>query len=90
MSEKNPPDQRRAPREPIEPEECDLSFIVEEDCLNVSEANLSATGIGFTTRNPLKIKLAMTFGEDNETREATLVWVKRNPDGTMNYGFEFS
>ncbi|MHC4884323.1 MAG: PilZ domain-containing protein [Planctomycetota bacterium] len=90
MAESGSIEHRRAPRHPLEPDECDLSFVVEEDSLEVVEANISETGLGFTTSQPLKVKLALRYGEELEDREATLVWVRRNDDGSMNYGFEFN
>lgn len=89
MTDKDSTESRRAPRVPLEPDECELSFIVEEDYLHVLEANLSDTGIGFTTRYPLKVMLSMKFGERQENKTANLVWVKKNEDQTMNYGFAF-
>ena len=89
MTKESANDNRHAPRLPLEPDECDLSFVVEEDSLHVIEANLSQSGIGFTTSKPLKVKLALKYGEEQERRDATLVWVSQNEDGSMKYGFHF-
>ncbi len=51
--------------------------------------DLSSTGLRLKTKEPLKIWLRMQSLRASFAHEARLVWAKREPDGSIIYGFEF-
>lgn len=80
---------RKEERAPL-PVEADLSFIVDEAEMEVKDVDISSSGIGFTTEQPLGIKVRIKYDNgQNLNRTAQLVWTKKEETGEMRYGFRF-
>ncbi|MBN1257529.1 MAG: PilZ domain-containing protein [Planctomycetes bacterium] len=86
---RNKDERRVTKRFTLVPEETTLSFLVEGDSLDVTDVDISENGIGFRTTSPLKIMVKMKYKDREEQRLANLVWVSRDEDNAMRYGFEF-
>ncbi|MBN2711230.1 MAG: PilZ domain-containing protein [Planctomycetes bacterium] len=82
-------DMRRSERKSADPGDIVMSFRVEPGDFDISNINISEHGIGFTTSNPLGVQIRLKDNNDNSERLANLVWVKRQKNGAMQYGFEF-
>ncbi|MBP7232745.1 MAG: PilZ domain-containing protein [Syntrophaceae bacterium] len=66
-----------------------VDFIIDGDVEKATSFDVSKTGIRFETSEPIKVRMRLTFSGELKEFYSRLVWAKRNPDGTMSYGFEF-
>ncbi len=93
MAEKNDKsdqvNQRRSERNKLEPERMTIAFLVETGDFDITDVNMSEEGLGFTTSEPIGIRVDITRKKNEVSRLANLVWAKRMENGKMHYGFEF-
>lgn len=66
-----------------------IEIVADETKIVALSYDLSATGLRFRTKEPLKIWLRMQSLDSSFVHEARLAWAKKEPDGSMIYGFEF-
>jgi hypothetical protein len=51
--------------------------------------DVSTGGLQFKTKEPIRVWLRIGSDNTDFTREAQLVWAKRDADGSMRYGLEY-
>ena len=66
-----------------------IEFFVNADIIAAQSLDMSATGLRFDTKEPMKIHLRIEIDGELCDREAQFVWASTNPDGGMTYGLEF-
>lgn len=79
-------DERTAPRLPIRTK---VNVKVQDCTIDATSVNISETGIRFNATDPLEVTLQLRQDPGAEQHPAKLVWAKRLPDGSMDYGFEY-
>lgn len=78
---------RRAPRKEIS---STVEFVV--DGVHIMQAvglDISQTGIGFESADPLSVALTVTVDGEEITRRARLMRVVRQDDGSYLFGLDF-
>ena len=87
MKKNKPSDNRIADRKDVKEA---IEIVADATKVVALSYDISATGLRLTTREPLKIWLRMqSLSSASFVHEAKLVWAKREPDGSIIYGFEF-
>ncbi len=85
MPDKNG-DRRRSERARME---SSVEFFVDAEIVTATSVDLSETGLKFSSRTPVHIRLRMEVDGDVQERQSELVWARREEDGTMTYGLRF-
>lgn len=67
----------------------DVEFFVDGDIERATSVDVSETGIRFDTHKPMAVRMRLEIDDQQKEFLARLVWARKNPDGTMAYGFEF-
>ena len=67
----------------------EIELFVNADMIDTESIDVSDTGIGFTTTQPLSVRLRLKLGGERQQRLAKLVWAQRAPQGGCRYGFEY-
>lgn len=78
-------DRRNAERKAIEGQ---VEFFVDSGILDARGVDISETGLGFTSPDPLQVSLVVTVDGEEMTRRARLVRVVEE-DGHFIFGLEF-
>jgi hypothetical protein len=65
-------------------------FYVNADIINAQTLDHSSTGVRIETKDPITIHMKIGKDDDVEIRVAKLVWAKKQADGSVSYGLEFS
>ena len=82
----NDDDIRTAARQKIK---TTVDFFIDGDIEKATSVDVSQSGIRFETPEPIKVRMRLTVSGELKEFYSRLVWAKKNPDGTMSYGFEF-
>lgn len=82
--------EQKAQRSERVPLRTSIELIADFDLLKVSGMNLSQTGIGFETDEPLMFEMRFTHGDQVHEHRAKLVWMQRGDDGVSRLGLEFA
>jgi hypothetical protein len=80
-------DDRKSPREVYKEE---TKFYVNADIINARTLDHSGTGVRIETKDPITIHMKIGKDDDTKVRAAKLVWAKKQADGSVSYGLEFS
>ena len=68
----------------------ETQFYVNADIINAQALDMSDTGVRIETKDPIVIHMKIGNDADSEITFAKLVWAKRQDDGSVAYGLEFS
>lgn len=67
-----------------------VEFYVDGDIETATSVDVSNGGMSFETAEPVKFRMRLKHaGGDYQEHYSRLVWARKNPDGSMSYGFEF-
>lgn len=66
-----------------------VDFFIDGDIETGMSVDVSQSGIRFETPQPIKVRMRLTVSGELKEFYSRLVWARKNPDGTMSYGFEF-
>jgi hypothetical protein len=68
----------------------ETQFYVNADIINAQTLDMSETGVRIETKDPIMVHMKIGNDADSEISFAKLVWAKRQDDGSVAYGLEFS
>ncbi len=66
-----------------------VEFYVDGDIETATSVDVSNGGMSFETAEPVKIRMRLKVGDEYQEHYSRLVWARKNPNGSMSYGFEF-
>ena len=86
MNPDNDQDIRTAARRKLK---TNVDFYIDGDIETALSVDVSQSGIRFETKEPFKVRMRLTVNGEQKEFYSRLVWAKKNPGGSMSYGFEF-
>jgi hypothetical protein len=66
-----------------------VEFYVDGDIETATSVDVSNGGMSFETAEPVKVRMRLKVGDEYKEYYSRLVWARKNPSGSMSYGFEF-
>ena len=86
MADSENQEQRTSERKLVETE---VTFHTEDDIYMAKSVDISGTGIRIVTEEPIDIRIQIREDDKLVQYDAQLVWVKREDDGSMEYGLKY-